>query len=64
MTTQPIQTTTQLTQTINVVISPQNTTTTTMSNTIILSNILNIISQLMRIITGATAGESNVQSNV
>ncbi len=68
-TTQPIQTTTQPIQTTNVVILPQNTTTTAIlnttiqpQNTTIILNIFNLTSQLMGTTTEATAGRSNQQS--
>ncbi len=77
LTTQPIQTTIQLiqtitqpTQTTNVIIPPQNTTTTATSNTMTqtqntttLLNIFNLTSQPMRMTTGTTAGGSNQQNN-
>src|SRR6266542_1083546 len=65
-----MQTTTQLTQTTNVIIPPQNTNTTAtlntmtqIQNTTTLPNIFNLMSQQMRMITGATAGGSNQQNN-
>ena len=67
-TTQPIQTT-QPTQTTNIVIPPQNTTTMTLNtatqtqNTTSLPNIFNLISQQTRMTTGTTAGGSNSQNN-
>ncbi len=71
MMTQPIQTITQLIQITNIVISPQNTTTTAMlnttiqfQNTITVPNIFNLTSQSMKIITEAIAEGSNPQNNV
>ncbi len=67
--TQLIQTT-QPTQTINVIIPLQNTTTTATlntttqaQNTTTLPNIFNLTNQLMGTTTGATVGESNQQNN-
>src|SRR6266542_2574083 len=60
--TQNTQTTTQPTQTTNVIIPPQNTTTTQTQNTTTLPNILNLTSQPTGT-TGATAGGSGSQSN-
>ncbi len=64
-----MQTTIQLTQTTNVIIPPQNTTTTAILNTMTqaqntttLPNIFNLTSQPMGT-TGATAGGSSSQSN-
>src|SRR6266540_676356 len=58
-----MQTTTQPTQTTNIVILSQNTTTTAIQNTTTLPNIFNLTSQPMGTTTGATAGESNLQNN-
>ncbi len=57
--TQSVQTTTQPIQITNVVIPSQNTTTIATQNTITLSNIFNLTSQLIGIITEITAGRSN-----
>src|SRR6266498_2203994 len=69
-TTQLMQIITQSTQITNVIIPLQNTTTTatlnTMTqtqNTTTLPNIFNLTSQLMEMITGATAERSNFQNN-
>ena len=59
-----MQTTTQPTQTTNIVILSQNTTTTAIQNTTTLPNIFNLTSQPMGTTTGATAGGSNLQNNI